>query len=317
MRLHLVAVIVVLAALLVSCAAPVVAPTPTASAPAALSATDDRGQTVALAQPAQRVVSLLPSATEILFAVGAGDQVVGVTQYCNYPPEAAQGREIIGGFSPDTISVEKIVALQPDLVIADARLQQPTIAALEQAGITVVAFNPQGFDGVYANILLVGQLTGHADEAAAVVSQMKERIAAVEQAVADVAPEARPRVFFEVWDEPLMTAGPTTFTGQMIEKAGGVNLFADLQEEYPQISAEAVLERDPDFILGPDTHGEALTPERITARPGWSGLKAVKNGHIAVIDGDISSRPGPRIADAVEIIARILYPDRFPAASQP
>ncbi|NOZ06684.1 MAG: cobalamin-binding protein [Chloroflexi bacterium] len=307
----------VVISLLAACApapaqpAPVPA-TPTSAKPATsfpLSITDSLGREVTLAAQPQRIVSLAPSNTEILFAVGAGDQVVGVTKFCNYPPEA-KTREQIGGFSAKTISVEKIVALKPDLVLSAGKIQQPVIEALEQAKIPVVALDPQTFDDVYAGILTVGQLTGHKKEADTVVTQMKSRIAAVQAQVKDIPADQRPTVFWEVWDEPLMTAGPTTFTGQMIELAGATNIFSDVKEQYPQVSAEEVISRNPAVILGPDSHAEALTAEKVKARPGWGNIRAVQDGRIYLIDGDIASRPGPRLADGVEAIAKALYPQK-------
>ncbi len=286
--------------------------TPTSAKPATsfpLTITDNLGREVTLTAQPQRIVSLAPSNTEILFAVGAGDQVVGVTQFCNYPPEA-KTREQIGGFSAKTISVEKIVALKPDLVLSAGKIQQPVIEALEQANIPVVALDPQTFDDVYAGILTVGQLTGHEKEAGTVVTQMKDRIAAVQARVKDIPADRRPSVFWEVWDEPLMTAGPTTFTGQMIELAGAANIFSDVKEQYPQVSAEEVISRNPTAILGPDSHADALTAEKVKARPGWGNIQAVQDGRIYLIDGDIASRPGPRLADGVEAIAEALYPQK-------
>lgn len=290
--------------------------TPTSRPPATTSAgfpvtlTDDLGRQVTISAPPQRIVSLVPSNTEILFAVGAGQQVVGVTEYCDYPPEA-QTREKIGGFSAKTISVEKIVALEPDLVLSAGEIQQSVIEALEQAEIPVFALAPERLAGVYHNIETVGRLTGRETQAAEVVAEMQDRVAAVTEKSQQIPEDKRPAVFYEVWDEPLMTAGPTTFVGELIELAGGKNIFADVSEEYPQVSAETVIQRDPDVVLGPDTHGEELIAENIKARPGWENIRAVKEGRIYLVNGDIVSRSGPRLVDALEAIARTLHPDLF------
>ena len=292
-------------------AVPTIAPEATATpADFPITLTDGLGREVTLSAKPQRIVSLAPSNTEILFAVGAGDQVVGVTKFDNYPPEA-QTREQIGGFSAKTISVEKIVALKPDLVLSVGKIQQPVIDALEKTEIPVFALAPKTFEDVYANILAVGQLTGNEAQAAQLVAQMKERVAAVQAKIADVPQDQRPTVFWETWDEPLMTAGPSTFIGQMITLAGGKNIFSDVQDQYPQVSAEEVVSRNPAVILGPDSHGKAMTPEKIKARPGWSNIQAVKDGRIYLIDGDIASHPGPRLVDGLEMIAQALYPDKF------
>jgi iron complex transport system substrate-binding protein len=276
-----------------------------------LTLTDDLGREVTIEAKPQRIVSLAPSHTEILFAIGAGEQVVGVTTYCNYPQEA-ETREQVGGFSAETISVEKIIALEPDLVLSVGKLHETVIEALKQAGVTVYAVDAETFDQVYVSIEAVGQMADHDKEATHLVAQMKERVAAVESVVAEIPDEERPTVFWETWDEPLMAAGPTTFAGQMIEKAGGVNLFADVTQRYAEISIEEVIQRNPDVIMGPDTHGEALTADQVAIRPGWGTIKAVQDGRIYVFDGDITSRAGPRIVDGLEMIARALHPDRFP-----
>ncbi len=301
----------------VACA-PQAAPPPaeaaaTTPAPASfpLTATDDLGRKVTLASVPRRIVSLAPSNTEILFAVGAGGQVVGLTKYCNYPPEAAAGRTVIGGFTADSISVEKILALRPDLVVAAGSSQKPVIEALEQAQVTVLALDAQNLDGIYKNILLAGQATGHAAQAGALVDGMKRRVDAVSAKVKAIPAGARLKVFYEVWDEPLMTAGSPTFIHQVVELAGGSNIFADAAQDYPQVSPEAVIERDPDVILGPSSHGSALVASKIAARPGWQSVKAIRQGRIAIVDGDTISRAGPRIVDALESVAKLLYPDRF------
>ncbi len=305
--------ILLLAACAPSARAPAPAPLSTL-APASASAldlTDDLGRKVSLPSVPKRIVSLAPSKTEILFAVGAGPQVVGVTRYCTYPAGAQQGREIIGGFTAESISVEKVLALQPDLVFTAGTLHRPVIEALERARVPVYALDAKDLDGIYQDITAVGRITGHPAESQAVVEGMQRRVAAVSEKVRDIPPEKRLKVFYEVWDEPLMTASPHTFIGQVIELAGGANIFADAQEQYPTVSAELVVARNPDVILGPSTHGDALTTAKIAARPGWQPIKAVQAGRLATIDGDIASHAGPRIVDALQSVARLLYPERF------
>ncbi|MFZ2170882.1 MAG: cobalamin-binding protein [Methylococcaceae bacterium] len=293
---------------------PTAAPTPTQKAtpvPAfPMTITDGTGREVTLEAAPARIVSLSPSNTEILFAVGAGSLVVADTTYCDFPIEA-QKLPKIGGFSAESISIETILSLKPDLVLANGSGQEAVITALEQAKVKVVAVSAATFEDVYANIEMIGKVTGHNAEAAGVLDNMKASVASVAQKIASIPQDKRPTVFWEVWDEPLMTAGPGTFTGQMIEMAGGVNLFAELSEDYPQVSAEEVIKRNPAFILGPDSHGDKLTVEQLAARPGWEQIAAVKENKIFLIDGDTSSRPGPRLADALEAIAKSLYPDLF------
>jgi iron complex transport system substrate-binding protein len=326
-RIHRVLAGLLLALTLIACGAatptttpasqafqPTAQPTATLAVPAAsdypLTLTDGLGRGLTLAAAPARIVSLAPSNTEILFAVGAGDAVVGVTKYCTFP-EAATKIEQIGGFSAKTISVEAIVALKPDVVFSGDESQQPVIEALEQAGIPVIALKAATFEDVYANIALAGRATGHAAEAEQVVAAMRERVAAVSAKAATIPADQRRLVFYEVFDEPLMTAGPGTFIGQMIELAGAVNVFADASAEYPEISAEEVVARQPEVIVGPQSHADKLTAEVIAARPGWGGLAAVRDNQIVIIDGDSVSRAGPRLAEALEALAASLYPDVF------
>ena len=315
-RIHRILAGLLLALTLIACGAA----TPTATLPTAvtqavpagypLTLTDGLGRELTLAAAPARIVSLAPSNTEILFAVGAGDAVVGVTKYCTFP-EAATKIEQIGGFSAKTISVEAIVALKPDVVFSGDESQQPVIDALEQAGIPVIALKAATFEDVYANIALAGRATGHPAEAEQVVAAMRERVAAVSAKAASIPAAQRRSVFYEVFDEPLMTAGPGTFIGQMIELAGAVNVFADASAEYPEISAEEVVARQPEVIVGPQSHADKLTAEVIAARPGWNGLAAVRDNRIVIIDGDSVSRAGPRLAEALETLAASLYPDVF------
>ncbi|ABX03704.1 MAG TPA: cobalamin-binding protein [Herpetosiphon sp.] len=285
-------------------------PTETSSISYPLTIKDSLGREVTLQAAPSRIVSLAPSNTEILFAVGAGDALVGVTKYCNYP-EAAKSIDQIGGFSAKTISLETIVALKPDVVFSGDESQQIVIDALTQANIPVIAIKAETFEAVYQNINLIGQATNHPTEAAQVVAEMQARIDAVTAKTSTLAAADKLSVFYEVYDEPLMTAGPQTFIGQMLELAGATNIFADVSEEYPEISAEEVVNRQPAVIIGPESHGDKLTIDLIAQRPGWGAIKAVKEGKIVVLNGDMLSRPGPRLADALEALSQALYPELF------
>jgi iron complex transport system substrate-binding protein len=287
----------------------------TAAAPASAASethtvVDSLGRSVSIAKTPRRIVSLAPSVTEILFAVGAGPQVVGDTKFCNYPAEA-QALPKIGGFTAKTISVEAIVDLTPDLVIAGTASQKPVVEALEKLNLTVLVLTPDSFESVYAGIEQIGAVTGHVEEAETVVAQMRRRVDAVTAKVAAVPADQRPAVFWEVFDEPLTTAGPNTFIGQMIQLAGATNIFEDAQENYPQVSAELVVERDPEVILGPTTQSAKLTPELVAQRPGWANLTALRKQRFYLLDGDMTTRAGPRLADALEALAKKLYPELF------
>lgn len=284
-------------------------PDPAATFPLAIK--DDLGRELLLPRAATRIVSLAPSNTEILYAVGAGDLVVGVTKFCDYPPAAA-GLPQVGGFSPKTISIEAIIGLRPDLVLAAGEIHQPVIAALEQVSVPVVALAPRDFKGICANIALAGKLTGRQEAAQALVAGLRARVEAVTKVIAGIPAAERVTVYWEVWHEPLMTAGPTSFVGQLIALAGGENIFAELTEQqFPTVSAEEVLRRNPMVILGPEHHGSQLTLEALRSRPGWEHLRAVKDGRVHLVDGNTVSRAGPRIVEGLEAVARALYPSRF------
>jgi iron complex transport system substrate-binding protein len=289
---------------------------PVATKEEAISVTDDLGRTITRNAVPQRIVSLAPSVTEILFAVGAGSQVVGVTQFCNYPPEADALPEI-GGFSVKSLSVETIIGLEPDLVIAGTASQKAVAEQLEPLDIPVVVLAPDSFDGVYANILQIGTLTGRSAGAEQVVAATRMRVAAITERVASIPAAERPTVYWEAFNDPLTTTGPRTFIGQMIELVGATNIFADASESYPQISAEAIFERDPQVILGPDNQDELLTVEGVGKRPGWADIQAVRDGRVYTLNRDIVSRPGPRLADALAALATVLYPELFATAPVP
>jgi len=290
-------------------ALPATAPAATVSAPV-LTITDSLSRSVSLNTTPHRIISLAPSVTEILFAVGAGPQVVGDTKFCNYPPEADALPEI-GGYSAKTISIEAIVDLTPDLVIAGTASQKSVVEALEKLNIPVIVSAPASIDAVYHSIEQIGAITGHAPDAATVAASMRARMDAVTAKIAAVPANQRPTVFWEVFDEPLTTAGPHTLIGQLIELAGATNVFADTSEDYPQVGTEVVVDRDPTVILGATTQQAKLTPEQIAQRPGWANIAAVRNRQVYLLDSDIMSRTGPRLADALEALAKVLYPEQF------
>lgn len=271
---------------------------------------DDLGRQVTLQSEPARIVSIAPSHTEILFALGLGNRVVGVTTYCNYPEEALS-REKIGGFSSP--SLEKIVALQPDLVLVTNDKQQNIISSLDNAGITVMAFSPKSLDDTFATIELIGQATGANEEASALVAGLQKRTDAVAARVKTIPEEQRLRVYYELWYEPLMSAGPDTLVSDLISKAGGKSITADAREDYPEFSEEVILSRDPQVMLHTYAHGkqDVQGDAQIVQRPGWSDLSFVKTSRIYSFNADLIDRSGPRAVDALELIAQKLYPDLF------
>ncbi len=273
--------------------------------------TDDLSRQVTLEQPAARVVSLAPSNTEILFAVDAGSLVIGRTEFCNYPEDAGD-LSTVGGFAADSISVEFIVGLKPDLVLSAGSIHYPVIEALQDMDIPVFAIDPDDFEGIYASIEAVGRLVGRTDEARVLVEDMRRRAKEVSNVVDQIPAGDRVSVYWEIWHEPLMAAGPASFIGQLLDKAGGSNIFSDItDQQFPQVSSEEILRRDPLAILGPEHHGSQLTVDALAARPGWDKLSAVQDSRVYLVDGDTVSRAGPRIVDGLEQVARALYPDLF------
>ena len=313
-------ILIALAFALTACA-PAVAIEPTVEAAAesietpaavfsAVDIIDSVGREVVIDAPPARIVSLAPSITESLYAIGAGDLLVGRTEFCDYPEEAS-ALPTIGGFSSSSISVEAITDLEPDLVIGGSTYQADLIDALESAGIQVIILEPNSLEEIMDSLQTLGDITGHSAEASSLLDEMQTRIDAVTQVVETIPEEERVSVFYEVWNDPYMTTTNQTFIGELINMAGGVNIFADLGEDYPSISSEEVIEKDPQVILGPSNHGDQLTSEIIAEREGWSDLSAVQNGRIYIIDGNIVSRAGPRVVDALEAIAQALYPQSF------
>ncbi|MBI2323852.1 MAG: cobalamin-binding protein [Chloroflexi bacterium] len=289
-----------------SVASAVPSATVTASpAPFPMTITDDRGRLLTLAAEPRRVVAIAPSATEIVFAIGAGDRLVAVDDFSDFPAEA-KALPKVGG---TRTSPERIVAHRPDLILA---VTQGNLApGLEAQGQAVIVFDAQDVEGVYKNILLVGKVLGRDRAAQDLVQRMRSRIEAVAARTKDVA--AKPRVLHEVdATDParIFVAGPSNFIDSMITIAGGVNVAAGAQRKFPQLSAEEIVRADPEVIvLGDAKYG--VTVESVRARSGWQGIAAVRTGRILAIDPDIVSRPGPRLADAVEEYARLLHPAVF------
>ncbi len=277
--------------------------------------TDASGSEVKLDSPAARVVSLSPALTEILFAAGAGPKVAGVTKYCNYPAEALALPKV-AEFSPDTVSLEAIVALKPDLVVGERKVHERLAEKFKSAGVPLLVLDLDDIDDVYAAIGRLADLSGTKATGDRVVSDMKARVSAVAEKIGKLSDADKPVVFYEVWDEPLMTAGPATVIGQVIVAAGGRNCFADVTQDYPPVSSEQLVSRNPAFILSAITHAAKVDPAELVKRPGWEAIDAVKNRKIFTLDDDVVSRPGPRLAELVEMVAAILHPDLFPAATK-
>ncbi len=270
----------------------------------------------------QRIVSLAPSCTQILFAVGAGDKVVGVTTYDDYPYNfsawvAAGNMTIDGGYG--TPNMEAIAGLRPDLILTD-NINDASLPSMRASGYNVVVLNPTTIAGIYHDISLVGKATGTETQATAVIQNITSTINSITTKI-DNAHLTPMKVFYEVWGPPaggFMTSGSTTWINDVISKAGGVNIFANETQQYPTVSSETIVALDPDAIFLPTEMG--ISPfygsvSQLEATPGWNTISAVQNNRVYVIDGDLFAEAGPRVADCVYAVASDLYPQLFNSTS--
>ncbi len=300
-------------AFLTGCSTAVVEPDAVAISEAVstqISMVDGLGREVTLESPAVRIVSLSPSNTELLYAVGAGDQVVGRDSFSDYPEDASNLVDIGGGYSE--YNLEQIVELEPDLVLAAEINTAELVQSIEDLGITVFyVSNPLTFDDLYTNIENMGLLTGHADTAQTVITDIQSLVEAVVSAIAET--DTVPVVFYELdATDPTKpyTAGPDTYYSTFISMAGGKNVGDALSSSWAQISLEELIIQDPDIILLGDSLW-GITPESVGEREGWSSLTAVQEGNVLPFDDNLLARPGPRLVDGLEALARILHPEVF------
>ncbi len=277
-----------------------------------LTVADDLGRLVSISSAPHRIVSLSPSNTEILFALGLGDGVVGVTKYCNYPPEVESLKdsgklEVVGGYvDPD---LEKILSLRPDMVVASQTHSSGAVTLLDKEGIPIFVVDPNNLSSIILSIEKIGKIAGKDAEASALVQQMQSRIKAVSDKVSLL---PKTRVLYIVWHDPVQTAGARTFEDEIIEKAGGLNIFHDLSG-YAQVDPEAIAVRNPEVIIacsGMGTGADKPLQWAETER-GLNQTDARKNGRIYQAEGDIITRTGPRIVDGLEMFARFIHPEAF------
>jgi iron complex transport system substrate-binding protein len=282
-------------------ASPTATSAPESAFPLTIDGSD--GQKLTLTQAPRRIVSLSAHATDILCAIGAGDQLLAVEKYANCPSNG-QPKPELDSFEPN---LEAIASYQPDLVYVSSDTGN-VVEALRRTGTSVLYLTlPSSVADVMAQIELFGQATGHASEAASVEHGLQQRIDAVKQELADVT--AGPRVFHEV-DSTYYTASPNSFIGDFYKILKADNIAAGATDEYPQLSAEVIVQRNPDVIVLAD-EAAGVTADSVAARPGWDAISAVKSRRICAIDASLISQPGTKIADAVEALAKCLYPDRF------
>lgn len=277
--------------------------------------TDDYGEKVRLDTMPVRIVSLAPANTEILFALGLGDRVVGVTDYCNYPAEAT-AKPKIGGYS--TINIERVMAVQPDLVVAAFGNTEEAINRLKSLGLTVIALNPDSIEGTLHDIRLAGKATGTEAEAERLAASMEARIDAVKEKTKSVTEP--PTVAHVIWYDPIWVSGSNTFQDELITFAGGTNAFPDL-DGWQIASLERFITTDPEVIIvnsgtGMGDEGVDLIYRYFMNEPRLKTMKAIQQNRVHVIDSDLIDRGGPRLVDALEEVAADIHPDLFEGGTQ-
>ena len=268
--------------------------------------TDETGRTVKIPQLVERIVSLAPSLTETVYTLGLQDRLVGDTDYCDYPADAAKKHKVGGAINPN---MEEIAALKPDLVLVVKSLNRlETVHALEQLGIPAYSTDPHTVQDVVASMKRLAGILGVGDAGAALGQKLESRLVAMHERLKGVRPS---RVLFVVWTEPLMSIGRKTFIADVLEHAGATSVV-ESKQDWPQFSLEEAVRLQPEYVIFASNHSEDVKNdlEALALKPGWSAMRAIKERKIAIVS-DAINRPGPRIVDAVEELARQLHPEAF------
>jgi ABC-type Fe3+-hydroxamate transport system substrate-binding protein len=261
---------------------------------------DEMGRTVEVPDHPHRVICLIPNVVDIVYSLGAGADVVAISDFTKYPKEALQKPSIGLPLSP---SMEAIVARHPDLVLGSGDLNiLESAVSLQRLGIPVFMVDPHGIEGIYASILSLGQALNRETEAHTLVARLHARVELVRARVAD---KPKLRVLMAIWYDPVMTIGKKAFIGELIEAAGGRSVTDDIAQEWPEISLESIVSRQPDALLF--IKGSNLTAEDLKTRPGWEHVKAVQQGHVFYVDDRIQY-PSPVAFDALEDLAKQFHP---------
>ena len=261
---------------------------------------DELGRTVEVPDHPHRVICLIPSVVDIIYSLGAGADVVAISDFTKYPKEALQKPSIGLPLSP---SMEAIVAQHPDLVLGSGDLNVlESAGSLQRLGIPVFMVDPHGVDGIYASILSIGKVLNREADAAALVARLRARVEVVKTRVAG---KSKLRVLMAIWYDPVMTIGKKAFIGDLIEAAGGRSVTDDIAQEWPEVSLESIVSRQPDAILF--IKGSKLTAEELKTRPGWEHVKAVQQGRVYYVDDRIQY-PSPVAFDALEDLAKQFHP---------
>lgn len=271
--------------------------------------TDSYDRVTTIDSQPERIISLSPSNTEILFALGLGDRVVGNTDFCYYPEEA-KNKTKVGGLT--TVNVEQVIALNPDVIFAASLTGKDVVENLDSMGYKVIANDPRNATDIDSIITMMGEVTGAEDNATKLMNDLDSRISAVTSKVSGIKEEDKPNVLLVIWHDPVYVAGSNCYGDDLIKLAGGRNAGAEVTD-YGVMSTEAIIQADPDIIIV--TVGEGGTASydyfKNATQPWMSDLKAVKNGKVYGLDSDTISRPGPRIANATEAMAKVIHPELF------
>ena len=273
--------------------------------PIGITIIDGFGRTVEVPKNPQRIISIAPSTTEILFAIGLGDKVIGVDEYSDYPEEAKDKEKIGTYLAPN---IELIVSLNPDLILASDLTLKDSVTILEERGLTVVAFVPKNVPEIIQNIRLTGHITNNTIEANNLADDLEERINAITSKTSNSTLH-RPMIYIEYY--PYWTFGPGSFGNDLISMAGGTNIAATTSAAYVEITNEFVVASNPEIIVFTASSMASTSVEDMTSRTGWKDIDAIKYNRIYTIDDDIVVRPGPRIVDALEQLAELFHPDLF------
>jgi iron complex transport system substrate-binding protein len=270
---------------------------------------DDLGRRIYLAKAPSRIVSLAPSITELLFAVKLDEQIVGVTEFCDYPPAAASRTKV--GYSHPNLEI--LASLQPDLVLAPQEFLRADIQAkLEQLKIPIFILDPKTLDDIPLHIQTLGRIAERSTEASALAQTMRQRIAEIKRRTATLPPK---RVLYVLNSQPLITVGPGSFIHHMIGVAGGVNVAAQATVPYPRLSMETVLKEDPEVLVFPTGAAEAVSRSEQEQWQRWTSLSAVKQGRFHEVPSNLLNRPGPRIVEGLEELAKAIHPEAFGAGT--
>jgi iron complex transport system substrate-binding protein len=275
-----------------------------------LSATDATGFTLSLSQPPNRIISLAPGNTEILFALGLNDKIVGVTTYCDEPIEALK-KEKIGNVTE--IDLEKILTLQPDLILASSLTPEETVARLHELSLPVFTLKSDTIEEVIEDITKVAVLSGVEIPGSNLIKTMKDQLKKINDLSQSIPDYQKPLVFHIIWHDPIWTAGNSTFINEFITLAGGKNLAEDIQG-YSTIDFEEILKRNPSIITVIENHGkneENQLYQFVTTDNRLQTVAAIKNNQVYLIDSNLVSRPGPRVVSALQYFAQIIHPEIF------